>query len=456
MAINYIKKLEEKVKKGQEKKDRLLAMGRKRVASCDVEAEMSQIRSPKMEIRETNSSLEILLITGLDNHFIFYELIRILHEHNIDVLAANSSLAGHLMHHLLHAQIEPSSSEFGGRSKVSERLKRFVYGSVSDHVEIMQQQQELWDFDNIGCTLMEDKEENDVPKLVHQFYFVKLWPEDPDSVSRIRKAERVIEDMNQEHLRISEEIKEKMSERNLYGLRNSNYYYYYEGIRSSMGSKGLILNDLHAALDELCFTKNAPRRVSNKLCFKGELDNHKLNFMMLHGSKSLAEEKKVLREINKSEQRDVASFSSLDRLRNTLMDDYALGHRRERLSLRDKVRHIEKEFESIDKVISSLQKKLAGTYQKKAEAYQSILELKKANDGEITNYYQYCSLMNNVHQLAEKKDIAALDELSCSEVSKFMLEWNNNTAFREDYEKRVLQSLERRHLSRDGRMRSHK
>lgn len=49
-----------------------------------------------------------------------------------------------------------------------------------------------------------------VPKQVHQFYFVKLWPTDPDSVSRIKKAERVIEKMNQEHLRISEKIKEKM------------------------------------------------------------------------------------------------------------------------------------------------------------------------------------------------------------------------------------------------------
>lgn len=35
---------------------------------------------------------------------------------------------------------------------------------------------------------------------------------------------------------------------------------------------------------------------------------------------------------------------------------------------------------------------------------------------QITHYYQYRSLMNNVHQLVEEKDLAALDELSSSEV----------------------------------------
>ncbi|PNX86885.1 proton pump-interactor 1-like protein, partial [Trifolium pratense] len=61
-----------------------------------------------------------------------------------------------------------------------------------------------------------------------------------------------------------------------------------------------------------------------------------------------------------------------------------------------------------------------------------------------------------VHQLAEEKDVAALGEMSISEVGKFMLEWNNNKAFREDYAKNVLQSLERRQLSGDGRIRPDK
>ncbi|CAL5200387.1 unnamed protein product [Lathyrus oleraceus] len=59
--------------------------------------------------------------------------------------------------------------------------------------------------------------------------------------------------------------------------------------------------------------------------------------------------------------------------------------------------------------------------------------------------------MNKVYQLVEEKDMGSLDEMSNSEVGKFMLEWNNNKDFREDYEKKVMQSMERRQLSGDGR-----
>lgn len=46
--------------------------------------------------------------------------------------------------------------------------------------------------------------------------------------------------------------------------------------------------------------------------------------------------------------------------------------------------------------------------------------------------------------------------MSSSEVENFTLEWNSCKAFREDYEKKILQSLERRQLSGDGRRRPDK
>lgn len=56
----------------------------------------------------------------------------------------------------------------------------------------------------------DDLNQGHASKQVHKFYFVNLRPTDPDSVSRIRKAERAIQEMNQEHLQISEKIKEKV------------------------------------------------------------------------------------------------------------------------------------------------------------------------------------------------------------------------------------------------------
>lgn len=41
-----------------------------------------------------------------------------------------------------------------------------------------------------------------------------------------------------------------------------------------MTRKGKILNDLHAALDDLCFKNHAPKRRSNKTFSMVVLDNH--------------------------------------------------------------------------------------------------------------------------------------------------------------------------------------
>ncbi|KAK2370636.1 hypothetical protein QL285_083669 [Trifolium repens] len=59
----------------------------------------------------------------------------------------------------------------------------------------------------------------------------------------------------------------------------------------------------------------------------------------------------------------------------------------------------------------------------------------------------------NEKKLAEERDGAVLDEMSSSEVGKFILEWNNNKAFR-DYENFLLQSFERRQQCRDERRRT--
>ncbi|XP_041006642.1 transcription factor bHLH162-like [Juglans microcarpa x Juglans regia] len=139
-AINYITSLETKLKKSKEKKESL--MGRKkRPYTCTNFEETAGLKSPKIEIRETGSTLEIVLITGLDNQFIFYEMIHILHGEQAEVLNASFSTSGDSVLHVVHAEIVGCSFDFGA-AKVTERLKRLVYGSTSD-VELSP---DLWDF----------------------------------------------------------------------------------------------------------------------------------------------------------------------------------------------------------------------------------------------------------------------------------------------------------------------
>ncbi|KAG6657973.1 hypothetical protein CIPAW_04G127400 [Carya illinoinensis] len=139
-AIKYITSLETKLKKSKEKKESLNGR-KKRPYTCTNFEETAGLKSPKIEIRETGSTLEIVLITGLDNQFIFYEMIHILHGEQADVFNASFSTSGDSVLYVVHAEIVGCSFDFGA-AKVTERLKRLVYGSTSD-VELSA---DLWDF----------------------------------------------------------------------------------------------------------------------------------------------------------------------------------------------------------------------------------------------------------------------------------------------------------------------
>ncbi|XP_045800723.1 transcription factor bHLH162-like [Trifolium pratense] len=131
-TINYIKSLETNVKLAKEKKESLLRNKRSRSgcssSSCGAKG---SIKSPKIEIHEMGFSLQIIVTCGVDDQFIFYEIIRILNEENVEVISANSSLTGDSFFHIVHAEIPQSLFQFGG-TKVSDRLKSFVNGFVSE------------------------------------------------------------------------------------------------------------------------------------------------------------------------------------------------------------------------------------------------------------------------------------------------------------------------------------
>ncbi|KAK2381130.1 hypothetical protein P8452_37197 [Trifolium repens] len=139
-AINYIKSLEANVKMAKEKKEMLLEGKKKRSREYCLDLP----KLSRFEIYENGSSLQIILMCGLDDQFIFYEIIRVLHEENIDVRSVNSSTVGdNSLLHVVHSEIPQSCVQFGA-TKVSERLKRFVNGSSSD---VEMQPDDLWDFE---------------------------------------------------------------------------------------------------------------------------------------------------------------------------------------------------------------------------------------------------------------------------------------------------------------------
>lgn len=109
-AINYIKSLEAKVKMAQEKKESLQG-AKKRYRGCFSNNNGANLaaaplpKSPQLEIQEVGSSLQVVLTTGMDNQFIFYEIIRMLHEEKIEVRSLNSSFTGDSVLHVVHAEV---------------------------------------------------------------------------------------------------------------------------------------------------------------------------------------------------------------------------------------------------------------------------------------------------------------------------------------------------------------
>lgn len=55
-----------------------------------------------------------------------------------------------------------------------------------------------------------DEDSEHVSRIFHQFYFVKLWPTDPDSITKIKKEENVLMKLNQDICEVTEKITEKM------------------------------------------------------------------------------------------------------------------------------------------------------------------------------------------------------------------------------------------------------
>ncbi|XP_020098697.1 proton pump-interactor 1-like [Ananas comosus] len=311
------------------------------------------------------------------------------------------------------------------------------------------------------------------PKQIHSFYLIKFRSyEDPKMKLKLEQADKEIQKKNQARYQITEALKAKRSERagvvaQLRPLTSENKQY-----NEAMNEKMKEMEPLQTALGKLRNANNAVREKGIGLCSSEEELNDlikSIHYRISHESITLDEEKQLLREIKQLEATRGKVISQAA-MRAKLQD--SLGHKeaiqdqvklvgadmdavkKERQAVRGKIKPLEEQLKAIDAEISSLQDELTSVSEKKDKAFENLNELRKARDAANSCYFQNRSLLNNAKELAAKKDIAALETLAHSEVEKFMLQWSNDKEFREDYERRILPSLDSRQLSRDGRMRN--
>ncbi|WVZ00801.1 hypothetical protein V8G54_026870 [Vigna mungo] len=313
-------------------------------------------------------------------------------------------------------------------------------------------------------------EEWPAPKQIHSYYFVRWRPyEDPTIKSKIDLLDKEITKKNQARFQITEALKAKRSGRaelisQIKSLRGDSRQF-----QSIVDEKIKEIEPLQQALGKLRNTNNVGR---GGLCSSEEELNsviYSLQYRIQHESIPLTEEKQLLREIKQLEgtrEKVIANAAMRTKLQESMGQKEAIqdqvkliggdldGVKKEREAIRSKIKQIDDALKAIDKDIQSLQEELTAISQKRDKSFESMQQLKKQREEGNSYFYQSRAVLNKARDLAAKKDINALDEVSQTEVEKFMALWNNDKAFRNDYEKRILASLDMRQLSRDGRMRN--
>ncbi|KAF9607061.1 hypothetical protein IFM89_030888 [Coptis chinensis] len=119
----YIKELRERVEMLKRKKQRMMRSTRNEYGTKSVTV---GVTLPVLELRETDSTLEVILVSSLDKNFMFYQVIGVLEEEGADVVNASFSIVGDKVFHTIHSQV--MSFRVGVEiSRLSARLNELLF-----------------------------------------------------------------------------------------------------------------------------------------------------------------------------------------------------------------------------------------------------------------------------------------------------------------------------------------
>lgn len=351
-------------------------------------------------------------------------------------------------------------------SVITEPIKFGSHGTE----EPMEEEVSRVPVSNVPKDAVEDWPE---PKQIHSFYTVKFRRfEDPKLKVKIELAEKELQKKNQARSQIIEKLKAKRAERSnvieqrkALSAENKEFW-------SAIDGKKKEMEPLQEALGQLRGSRNAGRERGPMVCSSEEELNHlikSLQYRIQHESIPLNEEKQILREIKQLEgtREDVKKVAAARaQIHETMGEKESIqnqvklmsvgldGVRKGQQEVKAKLKLIDDQIDAISKQINILDDELKEVVEKRDKTYEHILELRKQREEGNSSFYQNSNLLHKVKQLADQKDVEALKELSVTEVNKFISLWCGSKPFRDDYERRILQSLDIRQLSRDGRMRN--
>ncbi|KAK9995790.1 hypothetical protein SO802_020476 [Lithocarpus litseifolius] len=121
-AASYITQLKENIEKLKIRKEQ--AMGFEN-GSNTMDTMMFGSRLPVFDLRDLGSSIEVIVISGLQKSFMVYEIISILEEEGAEVVSASFSTVGDKVFHTVHAQVKISRVGVE-TTRVCQRLQELI------------------------------------------------------------------------------------------------------------------------------------------------------------------------------------------------------------------------------------------------------------------------------------------------------------------------------------------
>ncbi|KAG2304705.1 hypothetical protein Bca4012_063757 [Brassica carinata] len=125
----------------------------------------------------------------------------------------------------------------------------------------------------------------------------------------------------------------------------------------------------------------------------------------------------------------------------------SLAMDQETKSLSERLSEVKMEMELLDA-------QMGRVLDQRDRAVERIKFLRIQRDKGNAAFFQSRVVMKKAIELAACGNVRDLEELANSEVDKFMSRWNNDKAFRDDYKKRILPSLQERNVRRNEQIRS--
>ncbi|KAJ6852850.1 proton pump-interactor 1 [Iris pallida] len=229
---------------------------------------------------------------------------------------------------------------------------------------------------------------------------------------------------------------------------------------------------LQAALGQLRTENTAAREKSMGFCSsEEELDDliRSLHYQIQHESNTLSEEKQLLKEIKQLEatrEKVIANAAIKAKIQDSKGQQDAIQDQvkllgadlnevfKEKEAIKAQMTQLLEKVKVAEDAIKSLEDELGSITERRNKALQTLNGLRRVHDEANACFYQNRLLLNMAKDLAVKKDVKGLEELSHREVDKFVKQYSSDKTFRDDYEKRILSSLDSRQLSRDGCMRN--